>query len=39
MAHEGLIKDWKIVEYAGNPLDEVWEIVIPDSHALKILSK
>lgn len=39
MAKEGLIKNWRIIEPAGNPLDEVWEIVIPDYHGLLLAKK
>ena len=39
MAEEGLIKDWHIVEHAGNPLDEIWEVVIPETHGLIVARK
>ena len=36
MVNEGLIKDWSIVERARDPLDAIWEIVIPDNHGLMV---
>lgn len=37
MVEQGLIKSWRIVERASKEINALWEVVIPDGHALREL--